>query len=352
MNAELIIADPSRAQLRGAIVGFGSIGRRHFENLASLGVTQCVVVRRKDQPNPAFNPPAETPVVFSDNAAIQMGLDFAIVCNPTRRHVDTARRYAAAGAAVLIEKPLCALDDVASAEQLCDELRRGGATAGMAYCMRYHPAYRLAHEFITSGRIGRVLYAKAWFEGYLPDWHPWEDYRQSYAARRELGGGALPTLDHEIDFLNWCLGRPESAIGQIANSGSLGVDVNDHASLTINYPGPLAATVVLSLCRRDRRRGFEFVGASGTLRFNMEESLLELCAPDQRSTVLWRQPTYRMDAMYVDMLEDFISALSTNRQAPTPIEAGLDAARVCSAAIEMKELTASRQRPTSDTGDE
>ena len=77
MNAEWNNADPSRSQLRGAIVGFGSIGRRHFENLASLGVTQCVVVRRKDQSNPAFNPPAETPVVFSDKAAIEMGVDFA-----------------------------------------------------------------------------------------------------------------------------------------------------------------------------------------------------------------------------------------------------------------------------------
>ena len=53
-----------------------------------------------------------------------------------------------------------------------------------------------------------MLYAKAWFESYLPSWHPWEDYGLSYAARKDLGGGALRTLDHEIDFLELVPGDP------------------------------------------------------------------------------------------------------------------------------------------------
>jgi predicted dehydrogenase len=193
-------------QLRGAIVGFGSIGRRHGENLAKLGVTDLVVVRRTEGANPAFSPPPGARVVGSHAEAIAAGLDFALICNPTRFHVDAARHYLSAGVPVLVEKPLS--DRADDAGRLVDKARRSGVVACMAYCMRYHPAYAAAREALGTGRIGRVLYAKAWFEGYLPAWHPWEDYRQSYAARKDLGGGALRTLDHEVDFLNWCLGEP------------------------------------------------------------------------------------------------------------------------------------------------
>jgi predicted dehydrogenase len=153
-----------------------------------------------------------------------------------------------------MEKPIS--DRSTDARQLAEEASRRGLPACMAYCMRYHPAYAAAHEALRADAIGRVLYAKAWFESYLPAWHPREDYRQSYAARKDLGGGALRTLDHEIDFLNWCLGTPQAVVGSGGRSGALDGDADDHAALLIRYPGGAVATVQLSLCRRDRSRGF------------------------------------------------------------------------------------------------
>lgn len=205
-------------QLRGAIVGFGSIGRRHAENLKKLGVECLVVVRRPSGRNPAFTPPEGACIVASHAEAIAEGLDFAVICNPTRFHVDSALPYLAAGIPILMEKPIS--DRCEDARQLAEEASRRGLPACMAYCMRYHPAYAAAREAVRAGTIGRVLYAKAWFESYLPAWHPWEDYRQSYAARKDLGGGALRTLDHEIDFLNWCLGTPQAVVGSSRRSGA------------------------------------------------------------------------------------------------------------------------------------
>ena len=326
MNAP---SDSPFAALRVAVVGLGSIGRRHLENLGRFGVGRKVVVRRSHGANAAFAPPADALVVHSHEAAIAAGLDAAIICNPTSEHVATAIEYLAAGVPVLVEKPIShRLDE---AERLVAAASRSGASAAMGYVMRYHPAYRLAGEALDAGRIGRVLYAKIWFEAFLPDWHPWEDYRQGYAARRELGGGALPTLDHEIDFLNWRLGVAESASGVSGRSGALEMDADDWATLSIRYPGGVQASGVFSLCRRDRSRGFEFIGQHATLRFRFETARLELLAADREPETLWDGAGYDLNDAYLDMLRDFLASLAEPAgQACAPLEAGLHALRVAS----------------------
>lgn len=328
MNAAL---RSSFSALRVAVVGLGSIGRRHLENLGQLGVGRRIVVRRPHGANPAFASPADAIVVHSNQAAIAEGLDAAIICNPTSDHVTAALEFLAAGVCVLVEKPIS--HRLAEAERLVAAANRSGVRAAMAYVMRYHPAYRLAADAIEAGRLGELAYAKIWFEAYLPDWHPWEDYRQSYAARRELGGGALPTLDHEIDFLNWRLGTPEMAAGCSGRSGALDMDADDWAMLAIRYSQGVHASGTFSLCRRDRSRGFEFVGRRATLRFRFETARLELLAGDREPEPLWHGAGYDLNDAYFEMLGDFLGdVLDPRLQQSAPLEAGLHALRVATAA--------------------
>jgi len=317
-------------RLRGAIVGFGSIGKRHFENLVKLGVTDVIVVRRPDRPNPAFQPPPAARIVNGNAEAVAAGLDFAIICNPTRLHVDTAAFYLNAGVAVLVEKPIS--DRVDDARRLVEQQHRGTAAARMAYCMRYHPAYAAARKALCAGTIGRVLYAKAWFETYLPAWHPWEDYRQSYAARKDLGGGALRTNDHEIDFLDWCLVTPRDVMGHSGRSGAIEIDADDHATALIRYQEGPVANVSLSLCRKDRSRGFEFIGDQGALAYDWENLQLRLkTGKDSDSSVLLDFRGRDFAEMYVDMLKDFLGVVAggSGNPALAGLECGLSAIDVC-----------------------
>ena len=165
------------------IVGLGSIGRRHLANLRTLGIENVFAMRRRDSRVGDDEPPA----VGSHEEAIQRAPTLAIVCSPTSLHVESAIPFLRNGIPTLLEKP------VAESPTRADELaQHRSGFAAVAYCLRYHPAYRRAHDFLTRGGLGRVLYAKAWFESYLPGWHVGEDYRDSYAAQRALGGGRRP----------------------------------------------------------------------------------------------------------------------------------------------------------------
>ena len=288
------------------------------------------MVRRSEQPNPAFQPPTTARIVHSNADAVADGLDFAVICNPTRLHVETAKYYMEAGVPVLIEKPIS--DRTDDARLLADEARRRGAIAGMAYNTRYHPAYAAARQAVHDGRIGRVLYAKSWFENYLPAWHPWEDYRLSYAARKDLGGGALRTLDHEVDFMNWCLGTPDVAIGHSSRSGTLETTADDNAALLIRYPQGAIVNISLSLCRKDPSRGFEFVGERGTLAYDWNSlQLRHLSGNGGGESVLLDYRNRDFAEMYVDMLKDFLNVVAGKAagNAFAPLDCGLDAIDVC-----------------------
>lgn len=305
------------------IVGYGSIGHRHAQNLRRLGVEQQIVVRRGTNPNPTFQPPPDARVVTSLEEALAQKPDLAIICTPTSLHAPAAIECLTASVPTLVEKPLA--DCVQSARQVAELAASTGVPAAMAYSLRYHPVYRAARQRLASGVDGTIRYAKAWFETFLPHWHPWEDYRQSYAARLDQGGGAARTLDHEIDFLNWCLGEPRRASGLAIATGALQSDADDVAALTLEYLGPVAAQLLLSLCRRPPARGFEFVSDAGTLVGNFAACTLEFCPPDGPVETVWSQPEYDLNDMYLDMLCDVLNDLirGSGERNSVPVSAGV-----------------------------
>jgi len=317
------------ADLRIAIVGYGSIGRRHVDNLLALGVRNLIVVRRATGQNPVFSPPNEALVVKSQDDALTLAPDLTIVCTPTSQHVRDALLSMKAGVPVLIEKPLAST--LADAQVFEQAARKSTTGAGLAYCLRAHPAYRLARDELLAGRMGRIGYFKLWFESYLPSWHPWEDYRTSYAARAELGGGILPTVDHELDYLTWCLGVPCNVQGIQYSSGLLDIAVPDTALVTAQFRQGCCAQLLVSYARQDRARGFEIVGARGTLRYCWETQLLEWQTADKHSrAILWDGRHFAVNDMYLEMLREVLEHLVTPGSPwPIPWQSGLDVLQIC-----------------------
>ena len=313
---------PDKKQLHGAIVGLGSIGNRHMNNLARR-IDRLTIVRRKSS-NPQFQPLADSNVVHTIEDAIAMRPDFAVICSPSHMHVAHAQQLLCAGIPSLIEKPLAATHgaDVSELMAAIDQSEVGKKCA-MAYCMRYHAAYRTARSLVPGETIGKLLYAKVWFEGFLPAWHPWEDHRQSYVAKPASAGGALRTLDHEIDFLNWVCGPTNHSTGTLHNTASIGIDADDVAMITSLHNG-VSSQATLSLCRNPASRGFEFIGDSGVLRYTMESGRLTIQSPDGTSTVVHENSADHIEAMYVDLIDDYLKLLE-NQPASESIATVTDA---------------------------
>ena len=251
--------------MRFLIVGLGSIGRRHLRNLLALGERDIVLYRtyRATLPDEEL---AGFPVETDLEAALARRPQAVIVANPTALHLEVAVPAAEAGCHLLLEKPIAhTLDRLG---ELRAALRRGGGQVLVGFQFRFHPGLgRIAH-LLAEGAIGRPLSARAHWGEYLPDWHPWEDYRQGYSARGELGGGVILTLCHPLDYLRWLLGEVRALWAFAGQLSDLDLTVEDTAEIGLAFENEALGSVHLDYNQRPPSHHLEIIGTQGTLRWD------------------------------------------------------------------------------------
>jgi predicted dehydrogenase len=254
------------------IAGLGSIGRRHFRNLIALGEKDIVLLRTRKATLPD-DELAGYPVETELSEALQKHQpDAVIVTNPTSMHLDVAIPAAEAGCHILLEKP------VSNSLDRLDTLQKAAGKSGsqilVGFQFRYHPTLNKARELIQSNAVGKVLMVHAHWGEYLPQWHPWEDYRQSYAARADLGGGVIVTLTHPLDYLRYLLGDIESLWSFNGHISPLEVDVEDVAEIGLKFASGAVGGVHVNYFQRPPVHRLEIVGTNGTLRWDNADGIL------------------------------------------------------------------------------
>jgi predicted dehydrogenase len=206
---------------------------------------------------------------------------------------------------VLVEKPLA--DRIGELDALADDARQTQRIVAVAHNLRCHPALQAIRAAIHGGRIGRLLSARIEAGSYLPDWHPDEDYRAGYAARSELGGGALLTLDHELDLALWIAGPARLVAGARHRTGALELDVDDLAEVVLAHDGGTLTSVHVDFVDRDYNRRSRWVGEHGTIEWAWGGAVAVLGAGD--SETLWSDPAFALDDTYRAELEWFLGGV-------------------------------------------
>lgn len=292
------------------IAGLGSIGRRHLTNLRALGEHEIVLYRtgRSTLPDAELAEiTAGLPVEYSLNAALQHRPEAVIIANPTAKHLEVALAAAQQGCHLFIEKPVShSLEGIA---QLQEAVSRHGCRVLIGYHFRFHPGLQQIASLLRSGRLGRLLSLHAHWGEYLPSWHPWEDYRQSYSAQAALGGGVVLTLSHPLDYVLWlikhALAETDSdAHGGAANApafqierlwafagqlGDLELDVEDTALIGLQIAAPttanstadqesrhILASLHLNYTQRPGAHWLQLIGTQGWLHWDASDGTVYL----------------------------------------------------------------------------
>jgi predicted dehydrogenase len=249
------------------VLGAGSAGQRHAQLLAEAGANVTITDPDTDRAAQSGLPTAPFDL---DRIG---GYDGVVVASPSVFHPQQTQAALETGARVLVEKPLATetkpLDAVV--EAAADRLMVG-------YNLRFHePAARIA-DIVLGDRLGRVHLANVWFGSWLPDWRPAVDYRTTYSARRELGGGVLLDAIHELDLLLWLFGdEPFEVEGAVVDRvGPLEIDVEDTVSAVLRHSAGAVVNLSLDYLSRRYRRGVEVIGANATARLDWARGVIEV----------------------------------------------------------------------------
>lgn len=290
------------------VIGCGSIGKRHLSNLYQLGVKRLSAVdTRQDRLDEARKavPALRT---FTNLAQVldQPDLDGAIICTHTAYHVPVAEQVVQHGLNSMVEKPLS--HSLSGLDDLARELKQRGLWMMVAYSMRFHPGILKMKELLDQGVIGRVLSVRAECGQYLPDWHPWENYRDWYMSREDQGGGAILDISHEIDYLRWFFGDVDALTAVVTKVSDLEIDTDDLTEIILQFRSGVWANVHLDLLQRAYRRTCTIIGTEGTIYWDYTEHAVHLYTTKSGE---WQTFKYEFDrnAYFLDELKHFLACL-------------------------------------------
>jgi len=315
------------------VIGCGSIGKRHIRNLIALNagdiIAHDVSQERLSDVAKEYNVKA----YHSIDDALAQKPDAAFICTPTSLHIDSALLAAKSNCHLFIEKPLS--HSLKGVDELIKIVAQKSLVTLVGCNMRFHPGIAMMKELLDKKSVGRVICARIQAGQYLPDWHPWEDYRRGYSAKQDLGGGIILDGIHEIDYITWFLGEVSQVFCFSDKLSSLEIETEDTAEILLRFSSGTIAEVHLDYIQRSYSRSCQIIGEEGTIWWDFNERQVRLYTAESGKWQTFAQnPDYDTNEMYIEETKHFFQCIEGNTK---PMQDIHSARRVLEIALAAKE---------------
>ena len=259
------------------VIGFGSIGERHYNILSRLFDEVNVLSRRQ-----------------SDSSFIQSNLvdclqslspSYVVVATETSSHLenlDDLLRENYSGT-VLVEKPLfhkpASLNDY------------GFKRLAVGYHLRFNPLVRKLRKIIANDK---VISVQSYVGQFLPSWRCNQSYKDCYSAKSEFGGGVLSDLSHEFDLITWLFGEWTELVSHGGKVSNLVIQTEDcfsvllktknceHVNVNVNYLDHALSRTIKVLTNNHSytidlvKKTFEMDGAVENLEYDNNDAYINM----------------------------------------------------------------------------
>lgn len=262
------------------VIGYGSIGKRHADNLQAMGHTVNVY-----DPEQGFT-------------TYPKAVDAYVIASPTNLHLQHMQMamfdY---GKDVFVEKPIAHKLDV---DLKSDHILMVG------YNLRFHSCVKAAKQWLAEGRVGDLL---------------WADFicAQHNDKPIYLRDGVILNWSHEIDLALYLLG-PAEVVG---SSTRLTDGHDDMTDILLAHAGGVRSSIHLDYLTDPEIRGFTIVGTKGTINANLV-SRRAWCGDNYA-----RDVDDSWDANYVEEMKAFIDRIDGKETIGCTAQEGLDVLKIC-----------------------
>lgn len=327
------------------VIGLGSVGKRHLRNLAALGIENIHVLRRENKrPDEKDLPPFK--IETDLRTALAKCPDAVIIASPTSLHLQQAMAAAEAGCHILMEKPIAHTMD--GLNDLVKLISQKGIIFQTAFQFRFHPVLQEIKALLERGAIGKILSAHVHWGEYLPLWHPWEDYRQGYSARSDLGGGVVLTLCHPFDYLHWLIGEIISLSAMVDKLSDLEIDTEDTAAIIVRFGTGAIGSIYLDYNERPPQHTITIIGHRGKICWDNRDSAATIYPGDGQQFYRIEPPSgFERNDMFKAELKHFIECIQNKQQPICTLRDGMAALEMALAikksAAEKRELNLAMQ---------
>lgn len=319
------------------MIGLGSIGQRHLRNIRRvLGEEAEILAYRVRGLQRTFSDSMQIKEnvnleeefhikSFGDlDEALSQKPDAAFITNPTNMHIPCAIKCARAGCHLFLEKPVS--DELEGIGELEAEAEKQGIKIFVGYQNRFHPAVRAVKETLDAGELGRILSVRAVVGERLVTMHTYEDYKDTYMARKDMGGGVVTNqLVHEMDYLYYLFGKPLTVYGVGGTCGNLGIDVEDNCDGIFVMEGKsgdrVAVSVHADFYQSPPSRFIEVVGERGQIKGDLINALVTKTVSDVTEQTAF--PEFERNHMFIEELKLFLSCIKEGGKEAITLQDGI-----------------------------
>ncbi len=289
-----------------AVIGLGNIAIRHRRNLKQLFPESILYAMSASGRIPAEVVTDSDYVVASIDELIKPQIELVIVASPATFHAKHAVPLIEAGIPTLIEKPVTA--DVKDIALLREAIKKTQTPVTVGYCLRYLPSALKVKELLEQRLLGELYNIYIQTGQYLPDWRPNKNYRDSVSASKQLGGGALLELSHDLDYAQWLIGGCTIEHAILRSSEELALDVEDIADIMLRSDNGVVANIHLDFLQRSVQRNCSLIGSKGRLDWDLINNSVTFYS-SLGSEIIYSQPEWDKNKMYLAMVEDFVAMI-------------------------------------------
>ena len=311
-------------------IGLGAIGQRHLRNTRALLPNAEFIAFRSTSADHIIS---QDLTISSDNGlaekfsistfdnlgnALKQKPFATIVSNPSSLHALPALKALQSGSHVFIEKPLST--DIQSIKKLLNEDKKNNhLTSMVGLQMRFHPLIKKLKILLEKETIGKILSVRAEVCEYMPWFHRYEDYRKTYAARKDLGGGVIMSQIHEIDLMIYLFGMPDTVFASGGKLSTLEIDVEDNVDILMTNNGA-GIFLHMDFLQKSKKRVGVIYGESGRIEYELNKLSLEVITENKIDSFEWAD--FERNDMFVSELKEFFKCATSSISSSINIEEG------------------------------
>ena len=312
-------------KLKFLIVGLGSMGKRRIRNLIFNGEKNIIGYDISSERNEEARQKYGIKVINNFNEVSDKDFNVMIISTSPDAHGDYIRFALRHKKHFFVEHPTSddGYEDVFKNQDL-------SIVMAPSCTLRFYAPIKMMKKILESGRIGKVLAFQYHMGQYLPDWHPWEDYRQVYFSKKETSA-CREMVAFELIWLNWLLGSEvKDVAGSISKVSDLDMDADDIVLAQLKYSNGIIGNILIDVISRKPYRTLRVLGSEGVLDWERFDSTIKVYDVNSKTTEVISVPKgnpekgyVNEEEMYNDEIKAFLDAIYNKTKYPFSFEENL-----------------------------
>ena len=183
--------------------------------------------------------------------------------------------------------------------------------------LRYFFPIRTIKKAVNEGKIGKILAYQYHVGQYLPDWHPWEDYRKVFFSKKETGA-CRELFPFELCWINWLVGAEVADVsGVFGKVSDLDMDADDVLFANLRHKNNVYGAIFIDAISRKPFRTLQLLGSDGAIAWEWQDWVIKIYDAKTKETEVIKAPkedptpgyTVQSEGMHQDELKAFLDAI-------------------------------------------